>query len=243
MRYMKTYRARIIVLCFSIVSMLFVVFPDVDLSISRLFFDQRFYLANRGWSELLHEAVAVSIVLSMSAVIGICVFNVRFGRNVCGINAAKVLYLFLVLAVGAGLIVNATLKDNFGRVRPRDIQEFGGARQFTPAFVIADGCKRNCAFSSGDSAGAFFSLVVALVLSRRRAIAVAALCFGVAVSFSRVAIGAHYLSDTVVSFFVMLIVADVLHHYMFVSQRVPAAGVLAQLPSAPIRPSGAFDEP
>jgi hypothetical protein len=35
------------------------------------------------------------------------------------------------------------------------------------------------------------------------------------VSFARIAVGAHFLSDTVVSFFVMLIMADSVHHYMF----------------------------
>jgi hypothetical protein len=34
------------------------------------------------------------------------------------------------------------------------------------------------------------------------------------------AAGAHFLSDTVVSFFLMLIVADVLHHYMLLPKGV-----------------------
>jgi hypothetical protein len=34
------------------------------------------------------------------------------------------------------------------------------------------------------------------------------------ISVSRLASGAHFFSDIVVSFFVMLVVADALHHYM-----------------------------
>jgi lipid A 4'-phosphatase len=243
MRYLKTPRARILLLSFSIFSLLSVKFPGIDLFISGQFFDHGFYLAHQRWTELLHESVTVSIVLILSTVAGICVFNTLFRHDVCGINGTKVLYVFLVLAVGAGLIVNATLKDNFGRVRPRDVQEFGGSRHFTPAFVIADGCKRNCSFSSGDSAGAFLSLAVVLSLSRRRAIAAAALGFGVAVSFSRIAIGAHYLSDTVVSFFVMLIVADVLHHCMCVAPHVPVKGIPERRPNPAIQPSSALGDP
>ena len=54
----------------------------------------------------------------------------------------------------------------------------------------------------------------------------AALAYGAVVSFSRVASGAHFLSDSVVSFFVMLICADVLHHYLIVPvlERSQAAG-------------------
>ena len=42
----------------------------------------------------------------------------------------------------------------------------------------------------------------------------AAFAYGTVVSFSRVATGAHFFSDSVVSFFVMLISADVLYHYL-----------------------------
>jgi lipid A 4'-phosphatase len=125
-----------------------------------------------------------------------------------------VLYLLLVLTVGAGLIVNVGLKDNFGRARPRDIAEFGGTKQFTAAYVVGRECNTNCSFSSGDAAGGFFSLALALALSRRRAVLAAAVAVGIVVSLARIASGAHFFSDTVVSFFVMLMVADVLHFYV-----------------------------
>jgi lipid A 4'-phosphatase len=229
--YLKTPRARLILLCFLFSSLLFAGFSEIDLVVSRLFFDRGFYLAGQGWTRLLHEGVAGFIVVSMLSVIAIYGFNRFWKRNVLEIDGMKVLYLFLVLSCGAGLIVNAALKDNFGRVRPRDIQEFGGSRQFTPAFVITSGCRRNCSFSSGDAAGAFFSLAFSLALFRRRAIVVAAVGFGVAVSFSRIAVGAHFLSDTVVSFFVMLIVADALHFYMFLRIPESVARALDAIPA------------
>ena len=126
----------------------------------------------------------------------------------------RVVYLILVLIVGAGLIVNVLLKDNFGRARPRDIVEFGGAQLYTPPFVASGACHTNCSFSSGEAAGGFFALAIAWALRRRRALVVAALGLGAFVSFCRVATGAHFFSDTVVSFFVMLLVADVLYYYL-----------------------------
>jgi lipid A 4'-phosphatase len=218
MSYLTTQRARRVLLCFVISSLLLVAFSDLDLLISRLFFDRGFHFAAQPWTKLLHEAVGVFIAVSMVGVIGIYAFNNLSRRNLCGIDGRKVLYLLLVLMLGSGLIVNVVFKNHFGRARPRDLREFGGSRQFTPAFAVADQCSSNCSFSSGDTAGAFFFMAFAIALSRRRVIAVAAVGFGVAVSLSRIASGAHFFSDTVVSFFVMLIVADALYHYMFVLQ-------------------------
>lgn len=221
--YLRTRRARGLLLGFAMSSLLLVAFSGLDLLISRLFFDQGFHSAAQLWTKLLHEAVGILIAVSMAGVIGIYAFNKLAQRNLCGIDGRKVLYLVSVLMLGAGLIVNVVFKNQFGRARPRDLQEFGGSRQFTPAFVVADQCSSNCSFSSGDSAGAFFFMAFAIALSRRRVIAVAAMGFGVAVSLSRIASGAHFFSDTVASFFVMLIVADALYHYLFVFVRQPGA--------------------
>lgn len=231
LRYLRTQRARGLLLGFGISSLLLVAFSDLDLLISRLFFDHGFHFAAQLWTKLLHEAVGVFIAVSVAGVIGIYAFNNLSQRNLCGIDGRKVLYLLLVLMLGAGLIVNVVFKNHFGRARPRDLQEFGGSRQFTPAFVVADQCSSNCSFSSGDAAGAFFFMAFAIALSRRKAIAVAAVGFGVAVSLSRIAVGAHFFSDTVVSFFVMLIVADALYHYLFVFVRQPGAAENVLAPS------------
>jgi lipid A 4'-phosphatase len=213
--YLKLRRTRTILGSFLLSAVLLVAFADVDIGISRLFFDHGFFLASQGWSHLLHQSVRGFIVVSMVCVAGIYAFNRLTKRSLWGIDGKKVAYLFLVLVLGAGLIVNVALKDNFGRARPRDIEEFGGSEHFTPAFIVSDACDRNCSFSSGDSAGAFFALAFVLVSRRKRAVATAGVGFGVLVSASRIATGSHFFSDAVVSFFVMLLVADALYHYMF----------------------------
>ena len=53
-----------------------------------------------------------------------------------------------------------------------------------------------------------------LALRRRRAWLFASLALGALISFSRVSAGAHFFSDTVVSFFVMLLTADALYYYV-----------------------------
>lgn len=237
MSYLKLPRARLLLLCFVTSSLLLVAgFPDLDLRVSRLFYDGTgFHLANQWWARLLHNCVGYSIGLSLASVVGLYACNRFSRRNVCGVDGKKVIYLFVVLILGAGLIVNVLFKNNFGRARPRNVEEFGGLQQFTPAFVVGDECVTNCSFSSGDGAGAFFSLALALALSRKRALLLAAFGFGALVSFSRIASGAHFLSDTIVSFFVMLIITDILYFYMLLPKHglVRPAATAATATTAP----------
>jgi len=212
--YLKRKRGRMIVACFLISSLLLAAFPQIDLLVSKVFYDRGFHLRDRWWQTFLQEGLGYFLLLSMVSVVGVYIFNRLSRRNLGRVDGKKVCYLFLVLIIGAGLVVNVLLKDNFGRARPRDVAEFGGPRVFTAAFVVSRECNTNCSFSSGDGAGAFFSLAMALALSRKRRLFVAAIGLGIVVSLSRIAVGAHFFSDTVVSFFVMLITADVLHHYM-----------------------------
>jgi lipid A 4'-phosphatase len=214
MSYLRLTRSRIILACFVISSVLLVRFSAVDLWISSLFFDHGFHLRNQWWATGLHTSLTWFLWVSVVSVLGLYAYNRFSGGNLGGIDGRKVLFLSLVLVLGSGVVVNLTFKDHFGRARPRDIQEFGGTRHFTPAFVIAHECDQNCSFSSGDGAGAFFSMALALALSKRRSVFIAGVGYASLVAFSRIASGAHFFSDTVVSFFVMLIFTDVLYHYL-----------------------------
>jgi lipid A 4'-phosphatase len=230
--YLKLRRARLILACFLVSSVLLWGFPAIDLGISRIFFDAGFDLKEQWWYGVAREALVHLTWISMAVIVGICVFNRLSKQNLCGICAKKVCYLFLVLILGAGLIVNVMFKDHFGRARPRDIEEFGGSKQFTPAFVISSECDTNCSFSSGEGAAGFFSLALAMALSRRRTVLLASIAVGSLISLSRIAAGAHFFSDTVVSFFVMLILADGLYYYVVLSVPERVVSPVGLLPEA-----------
>ena len=223
MHYLRLRRSRTILACFAVSALLFTAFPRIDLYVSGLFFRDSFHLSGQWWTTFMHESLGYFLALSMAAVLGLYLCNKLWKRNLCGVDGKRVAYLFLVLILGAGVIVNVLLKDNLGRARPRDVEEFSGSKLFTPPFVPSDECHKNCSFSSGEAAGGFFTLALALALSKRRAALVLAAAFGTFVSFCRVAAGAHFFSDTVVSFFVMLIVADVLYYYLLSAEFEPAA--------------------
>jgi lipid A 4'-phosphatase len=219
MHYFRRRRSRVILVSFLLITMIMMAFPAIDLGISGLFFDGHSFPRGRWWQTLQQLGLTLFLCISMGVVIAIYALNRTLARNLAGIDGRRVFFLLLVLAIGPGLIVNTTLKDNFGRARPRDVIEFGGAKQFTPPFFVSRECNTNCSFASGDAAGGFFALALALALSRRRAVFVAALAFGTVISLSRIATGAHFFSDTVVSFFVMLILAELLHHYVVLNHK------------------------
>lgn len=228
MEYLKLRRSQIILASFVIFALFVTAFPGVDIAISSLFFDGRSFLRDQWWQKFLQQALGYFLSLSVGVVALLYACNRLFRLNICGVDGRRVLYVVLVLAIGCGFIVNFGLKDHFHRARPRDVVEFNGTRLFTPAFQVSNQCNTNCSFSSGDAAGGFFSLALALALSRRRAAYVLALAVGVVMSISRISSGAHFFSDTVTSFFVMLIVADVLFFYLLATRREPDGLALPQ---------------
>jgi lipid A 4'-phosphatase len=220
MSYLGLRRARIILAAFAAFAALALLFAPLDLALARVFFDGVSFPRDRWWQALQRDGLTVFLAVAMITIALIYAWNRALRQNVLDVDGRKLVYLLLVLIIGAGLVVNAGLKNHFGRARPRDVAEFGGTSRFSPAFVMTNQCRTNCSFSSGDAAGGFFALALVMALRRRPAWFVAAGAFGAVISLSRMASGAHFFSDTVASFFIMLIVADVLYHYLL--ERRPA---------------------
>jgi membrane-associated phospholipid phosphatase len=97
--------------------------------------------------------------------------------------------LTLALAVGGGMLLNVILKTAFARARPH----------FDDPWITLD----SYSFPSGHTAGAtlFYGVLAAFLVSRtnewhaRVALVVAAMLMVLMVAFSRMYLGAHYLSD------------------------------------------------
>jgi lipid A 4'-phosphatase len=191
---------------FALLVALFVAFPEIDLAVSGAFFHQAGQwfppedglirgLAYRGLpriGQLLLAVLAALLALS-------------FVRQLPRLKARRAVIGFLLASalLGPVLLVDYSLKGHFGRARPATVQEFGGDRQFTPAFVPADQCKGNCSFVSGHVATAAFIMAFGWLGAPgvRRRWLVASLVFASYFAWIRMTAGGHFLSDTVFAWF------------------------------------------
>lgn len=112
------------------------------------------------------------------------------------------LYLLTALLLGPGLIVNTLFKDHWGRPRPVHLAQFGGSATFTPVLAYSAQCVRNCSFPSGHAGAAFFPMA-GYWLTRQRRWLVLGIASGLLVGYTRMAMGAHFLSDIICSGFIV----------------------------------------
>lgn len=195
-------------------AILFVGFPGIDLAASRAAYlgDGRFLLTDLAAARAINASLPKVVLVTVVAILCAMAAGRRWpivGR-IAAFDFRRLLFVALSFAIGPGLIVNMLLKSYWGRARPNDIIEFGGAAAFTPALVPADQCASNCSFVSGDVAVAFAYVAVAMLLPARwrPAGVVAALLLGIGMGALRLLQGAHFLSDAVfAALFTLLVIA------------------------------------
>ena len=188
---------------------LFVFFPQIDYSITTLFYDPMaagtnpFIWADVFWVQGLYRTFAVlqwPILLILSAVY---TFNrVRNSGQHADSVRSKVLFLLVLLLLGPGLAVNEVVKKTSGRERPNDTQMFGGSAQHQDFLDFSGACKSNCSFVSGHAALGFWFIGLAWVTGRRRYFQLG-IAIGLLVGLGRVMQGNHYASDVVFAFWIV----------------------------------------
>lgn len=208
-----------IVLVAALVALVFALWPQLDLTLSALFYDagrqdwpwarEPAILALRGLNEFVSRAIVAVAVIAL-------IFAAAGGRTFAVIPPRVALFLLAALALGPGLIVNGILKAFWSRPRPVQVSAFGGALDFVPWWSPLGRCASNCSFVSGEVASAFCLLAVAVVLpARYRPLALAgAIVYGLAIAFVRVAMGGHFLSDALFAGLITALVVWLLHRVM-----------------------------
>ena len=206
-RYEKRTSAAFITLTLLVVLTIFYP-PSFDLSVASAFFSAQTGLflgserASRYLQQLLMVVTSIHVtvclaLLAVNRVRSLEPFRAKLGFQIMD---RKLMFLLLALAIGPGLVVNGIFKEAWGRARPRDVVQFGGARRFTPALVLSDECKTNCSFVSGEAALGFYGLsFMFLARRRRKMIALTSLLFGFFIGLVRMSVGAHFLSDVIFS--------------------------------------------
>lgn len=122
-----------------------------------------------------------------------------------------VLLPLLTMIFGAGLIVDKSLKDHWGRPRPKQVEEFGGMQQFRPFYKpnFFHQPEPSKSFPSGHCSMGFLFFAVALAgrrLGKRWLFwtgMMITLVLGVLLGYTRMAQGGHFFSDVILSAAIM----------------------------------------
>jgi membrane-associated PAP2 superfamily phosphatase len=175
---------------------------DLDIRFSALFHDS---LSPDGpWpgagAPLWMALYAIDTHLTIA--LGIIAGGLIAAGALSGGDRRKIVYgLFIILSValGAGLIVNSTLKKHWGHPRPAEIVEFGGGGRYAPPWVKRPQGEGE-SFPSGHAAIAFSYIVFYFILriprpKLARACFWGAILFGSLMGLGRIIQGRHFLSD------------------------------------------------
>lgn len=197
---------RIALITFGLLAGLFIAFPQIDLAVSGLFYrGGGLWALNREdlWLAIPYRGLPR---LGQGLLVGLLIlWLLGFSRRFPNLQARQITFGFLLTAALAGpiLLVDATLKEHSGRTRPVNIEQFGGSKQFTPAFIPADQCEQNCSFVSGHVATASFIMAFGWLGAPavRRRWLLASLAFGGLFALVRMVPGGHFLSDTIFAWF------------------------------------------
>ncbi|HZL29796.1 MAG TPA: phosphatase PAP2 family protein [Pseudolabrys sp.] len=206
----------------AVTGLVFGLYPDLDLQISRVFYEHVVGSNAFGWRIYPPLMLARNLGLWVGTVL-IAPFLVAFviklilPRRKLMVSGRAILFLTATLALGPGLLVNVILKDHWHRSRPIDVQQFGGDEHFVPWWDPRGDCPNNCAFVSGDVAGAVWTIAPAVLAPPAwRAVAVgAALTLGAGMAVVRVMAGAHFVSDVIFAGLFTFLIIWIMHGLIY----------------------------
>jgi len=187
-------------LAFVVAAIVFTAAPQIDTVVAGLFYDSQGHFSGRsGAIETVREGFkGIYIAAFICALVGLWLAH-SYKIKLMRLSSIRWLVVLVTLIVGPGLVANVMLKNEWGRARPSQTEQFGGTKLFTPALVPAAQCARNCSFISGEASSmfaVFFGLAMVTGPMARRYLAFGLIAGGVA-GVIRMAQGAHYLSDVV----------------------------------------------
>ena len=196
-------KAQLDTVTFIVLVAIFLVWPEIDLWISGLFYnaEQGFVYRNNAVVLSVYELFRHAPKFLLPILLILTALSFVKGRFGLGTDQRKPwVFLTLALLIGPGILVHLVVKENWDRPRPRSVQEFGSQKDFIPAFIpaamIKDQPGNNKSFVSGHAAMGFYLMVLAWVF-RRRSWFYAGLAMGFVVSFGRLVQGGHFASDLI----------------------------------------------
>ena len=198
--------------------LVFLFFPSLDIYLSNLFFFENQFISEKYTMIKVFRTYLKNIMIFIP-VLSLIILFINFTnkrQNVRKLINQRTKFALIGLVVGpilgCGIIANMYFKDTWGRARPVHIEEFGGGKIFTPAFLKSDQCEKNCSWISGETSAAF-SLIVGSILLKKPIFFFSNVFLGFFVFFCRLSMGGHFFSDNVFAMIFMIYLA-LLYRYI-----------------------------
>lgn len=198
---------------------LILAWTGVDLAISAWCYQGQWRYAKLDWIEFLYLrgpqvslAIAIAGLVAWLLMLGPLKKWRKFWR--------QALFLPLMMILGPGLLVNSLFKDQWGRPRPKQLEQFGGtARYLAPGFRDAAAFGRK-SFVSGHASMGFYLMAGYFLWRRhRRRWAIASLWLGIfgglLIGGVRVVQGGHFCTDVLWAGMVVYVCGELLALKLF----------------------------
>ena len=174
----------------------------LDVFVSSLFYygDSQFFLQSQQLLSLIFRDVLLPFLVLYIFVLPIIGRVVPFDKIYFGYKFSfkEIIFIWITGATTLILVVNALLKNMWGRTRPNDILQFGGGDFFVPWYRFGDSCISNCSFVSGDSSVGF-ALIIFYFLTKKNIFIYLSVLLGVSLGVIRIIAGGHFFSDVIFS--------------------------------------------
>jgi len=202
------------------ISGFFIAYPATDLVITNYFYDfttVSFPLRENPFIKSINKGTEYVAALIVLIPLILAAYNRFTHKKICSITPRIAIYIILCVAIGPGLLVNEVFKNNWGRARPVQIEEFGGTKKYSPPLTPSNQCPKNCSFTSGDASVGFVLVALAFLARKRRGLWIAlAMSTGLLIGLVRIVQGAHFFSDVLYSGILVYGSARALHYLIIV---------------------------
>ena len=182
--------------------------PQIDLFFERYFYVDGHFQSNNFLNFMYTFGVLPGWILAVGSLL---IFILSYFYPYWKPWRRYVLLPLLTMIVGAGLLVDKSFKEYWGRPRPKQVIEFGGTQQFRPFYKpnFFSQPEPSKSFPSGHSSMGFLFFSAALAgqrLGKRKlylAGIITTLFLGILLGYARMAQGGHFFSDIIFSAAIM----------------------------------------
>ena len=114
-------------------ALIFILFPKIDMAVAHFFYQGEglFFLTDTGVYRFVDDWIRPLWFWLIVIFIVLVGLNLVVRHRLLNLSQRSMAYVGLVYIMGPGLLVNGFLKSLIGRVRPRNLLEFGGQTAYS----------------------------------------------------------------------------------------------------------------